>query len=255
MPSPRIFVGSSVESAEVARAVKAELERLTDGTVTLWEHAFEAGTTLAEAFRDNLARHDFAVFVFAPDDRVVSRGHAQGAPRDNVVYELGLFTGALGPRHTFVIRPSGTSVKMPTDLAGIIYETYRFPEEDSFEAIQGAVTTACAKIASAMKKITLGREVEARREAASPSGHATEALVAQLLADAQRQRLAPAPANRLKPGTLVVHGLHGIGTVRGHEPLTSGDPFVYVIFDTGVALLPVTELYMPPDGLTLSTED
>jgi Predicted nucleotide-binding protein containing TIR-like domain len=256
VPSPRIFVGSSTESVDVARAVKAELERLTGGTVTVWEHAFEAGRTLAETFRDNVARHEFAVFVFAPDDRIVSRSQAQGVPRDNVVYELGLFTGALGPRRTFVIRPSDDSVKMPTDLAGVIYETYSFPDEDGFEALQSAVMTACAKIASAIKKeMPLSVGAEAPGVTASTPDRAAEALVAQLVADAQRQRLAPASPESLKPGTLVIHALHGVGRVRGHEPLPSDDAFVYVVFDAGVALLPVTELYTPPDGSLLTHTD
>jgi Predicted nucleotide-binding protein containing TIR-like domain len=65
---------------------------------------------------------DFAAFVFAQDDWT-SKGAApdaaaaQASPRDNVVFEAGLFGGALGIRRTFILHARGA--KLPTDLLGL----------------------------------------------------------------------------------------------------------------------------------------
>jgi predicted nucleotide-binding protein len=46
---------------------------------------------------------DFAILVLTPDDLTQSRGKQQPSPRDNVVFELGLFIGALGRDRVFMV--------------------------------------------------------------------------------------------------------------------------------------------------------
>ena len=62
---------------------------------------------------------DFAVLVAGPDDQVISRANQLDAPRDNVIFELGLFMGALTRSRTFLLVPEGIKVKIPTDLLGL----------------------------------------------------------------------------------------------------------------------------------------
>jgi hypothetical protein len=62
--------------------------------------------------------------VLGPDDDVESRSEKAQAPRDNVVFELGLFMGALGPERTYMVLPAGVDLKLPSDLAGITYLPY-----------------------------------------------------------------------------------------------------------------------------------
>src|ERR671923_204013 len=72
---------------------------------------------------------DFAAFVFAHDDWTSSpadpTASGQASPRDNVVFEAGLFGGALGMRRTFILHAKGA--KLPTDLLGMT--AVRYPEE------------------------------------------------------------------------------------------------------------------------------
>src|SRR6185503_8935469 len=67
-------------------------------------------------------------FVFAQDDWTGSpsdpAGPGQASPRDNVVFEAGLFGGALGMRRTFILHASGS--KLPSDLLGLT--TVRYAE-------------------------------------------------------------------------------------------------------------------------------
>ena len=68
------------------------------------------------------ARSTSRSFVFGQDDWT-SKGAApdpeagQAAPRDNVVFEAGLFGGAIGMRRTFILHARGA--KLPTDLLGM----------------------------------------------------------------------------------------------------------------------------------------
>ena len=50
------------------------------------------------------------------------RRPAQASPRDNVVFEAGLFGGALGIRRTFILHANGS--KLPSDLLGLTSVRY-----------------------------------------------------------------------------------------------------------------------------------
>jgi predicted nucleotide-binding protein len=78
----------------------------------------------ARTLAESLPEYDFATLVFTADDLVQKRDHATKAPRDNVIFELGLFMGALGRRRTFVVHSRTDSPMLPTDLAGITTATY-----------------------------------------------------------------------------------------------------------------------------------
>ena len=78
-----------------------------------------------ESLERALAKADFAALVLSPDDRVISRDTEAPAPRDNLVFELGLCMGALGHSRTFLLHPRGSEIKIPTDLSGFTPLTYR----------------------------------------------------------------------------------------------------------------------------------
>src|ERR1700752_1196730 len=116
---PRVFVGSSKEGLPIAYAIQEELE--FDCEMTVWpQDIFDPGRTTLEALQAALLRFDFAVFVLSPDDRLISRGVSSHAPRDNVIFELGLFIGRLGRDRVFFVLPRDSpSVHIPTDLFGV----------------------------------------------------------------------------------------------------------------------------------------
>ncbi len=72
MTKPSLFVGSSSESIEVARAIG---DRLTDvAEVTVWdEGVFEPGQPFITSLVKALDRFDFAVLVLTPEDKVFVR--------------------------------------------------------------------------------------------------------------------------------------------------------------------------------------
>jgi len=118
-PLPEIFIGSSSESLDVARAIRDELDENTVRK-TLWtKGVFWASNFPIDDLCAQVTKADFAILVLGPDDVVVSRDEEFAAPRDNVVFELGLFMGALGRKRSFLISPSDIKVKIPTDLLGL----------------------------------------------------------------------------------------------------------------------------------------
>lgn len=143
MNKPALFVGSSSEGLDFARAVRALLDE--DAEVTLWKEGFfDVGSTFIDSLIKALPRFDFAVLMLTADDLLTSREVITLGPRDNVLFELGLFMGRLGRERTFVVRPRGDQMKIPSDLAGLTTATYDWPRADRNH--QAAVGPACDNI-------------------------------------------------------------------------------------------------------------
>src|SRR5690242_8595998 len=129
MSKPSVFIGSSTEGLEFARAARSLLDR--DSEITMWNEGFFAlGSIFIETLINELPRFDFAILVLTPDDLVHSREIATFGPRDNVVFELGLFMGSLGRRRTFLLCPANAKVKIPTDLSGLTTAAFEWPRAD-----------------------------------------------------------------------------------------------------------------------------
>src|SRR6185503_18362024 len=121
MEKPRIFLGSSGKQTKLLQALTRGLEDVAH--VEPWTTSFNPGTTTLERLLELAHEVDFAAFVFARDDWTANSppgsdpaGSGQGSPRDNVVFEAGLFGGVLGMRRTFILHASGA--KLPSDLLG-----------------------------------------------------------------------------------------------------------------------------------------
>ena len=86
--------------------------------------------------------YDFGIFVFSPDDRIQKRGDEASVPRDNVIFEAGLFIGKLTRFRSFIICPREVDIQLPTDLRGLTVATYD-PTSVNMDA---AVGPACRQI-------------------------------------------------------------------------------------------------------------
>jgi hypothetical protein len=122
MNKPRIFLGSSAKQAELLEAIARGLEDVAD--VEPWMTTFNPGRSTLDRLVELSQEVDFAAFVFAQDDWTTTDAHQSGqaAPRDNVVFEAGLFGGALGIRRTFILHANDS--KLPTDLLGLTSVRY-----------------------------------------------------------------------------------------------------------------------------------
>lgn len=123
---PRIFLGSSGKQAKLVQALTRGLADVAD--VEPWTAVFNPGVSTLDRLVELTREVDFAAFVFAQDDWTTNptdeAATGQASPRDNVVFEAGLFGGALGMRRTFILHAKGA--KLPTDLLGMT--AVRYPE-------------------------------------------------------------------------------------------------------------------------------
>lgn len=127
----KLFIGSSSEGIEYAKALHAEFEYDKDIEATVWTHQlFLGGQILITSLLDIINKFDIAAFLLTPDDITISRGQKMQSVRDNLIYELGLFTAKLGLGRTFFVLPRFESIKLPSDLAGIIPLTYNNERSD-----------------------------------------------------------------------------------------------------------------------------
>jgi hypothetical protein len=146
---PALFIGSSTEGLNTAYAVQQAIEY--DAESTVWTQGiFQPSQNTLSTLVENLPRFEFAAFVFSPDDTVKLRGTHFPAVRDNVIFELGLFMGALGPGRCFCLVPRNVEPpRLPSDLAGITTLSYNAARTDG--NLLAALGPACNDIRKAIK--------------------------------------------------------------------------------------------------------
>jgi predicted nucleotide-binding protein len=144
----RIFIISSAEALEIARTVQNAFEY--DFTVVVWtDGVFRASWYPIESLERQLDQSDFAIAIAQPDDITQSRGASTPSPRDNVIFELGLFIGRIGRLRSFLIEPRGEEIKLPSDLSGITAIPYKYDPTD----IAAAMGPACNRIRAIIREL------------------------------------------------------------------------------------------------------
>ena len=148
---PRVFIASSAEQLDIAYAIQENLD--FDAEVTIWNQAV---LKPSESTLNNLvaASHEFefAIFVFTPDDISIVRGEKTRAVRDNLIFELGLFIGALGVSRCYFVIPRGAeALRLPTDLLGIVALTYAPDRSD--RNLVAALGPACNQFRRAIRDL------------------------------------------------------------------------------------------------------
>src|SRR5215468_4650053 len=103
---PRVFLGSSGQQEKLLHALIRGLQDIAD--VEPWTTVFNPGVSTLGRLVELTHEVDFAAFIFAQDDWTTggastNTDSGQASPRDNVVFEAGLFGGALGIRRTFIL--------------------------------------------------------------------------------------------------------------------------------------------------------
>lgn len=149
-PHPVVFVGSSRESLYIAQAIRVDLDG-PEVVVRLWaDGVFGASQFPLIELEKQIQEADFAILVLGPDDEVVSRNEKSAAPRDNVIFELGLFMGALSHERTFMVIPRGRDIKIPTDLLGLTPMNY---EPGDLKDIASSLGSVCEQLRCIIDKM------------------------------------------------------------------------------------------------------
>jgi Predicted nucleotide-binding protein containing TIR-like domain len=217
MDKPRIFLGSSAKQAKLLQALTRGLEDVAQ--VEPWTASFNPGTATLERLLELVHEVDFAAFVFARDDWTTNSpaasepgGAGQGSPRDNVVFEAGLFGGVLGMRRTFILHASGA--KLPSDLLGLTLIRYgeamtaaemrgvnqklrrAIEREGRIAGIEGiwwqfSLTERSSEEPSAVSLLRISRDRDGMLELTGRSWQADGTLSARYWSEAARQKRDP----------------------------------------------------------------
>jgi hypothetical protein len=245
MDKPRIFLGSSATQAKLVHALTRGLEDVAQ--VEPWTASFNPGTTTLERLLELTRGVDFAAFVFARDDWTIkspdaseqSSGPGQASPRDNVVFEAGLFGGVLGMRRTFILHASGA--KLPTDLLGLTCIRYgeeltaaemrginqklrkAIESEGRIVGIEGlwwqfSLTERSSEEPSAVSLLRISRDRDGMLELTGRSWQADGTLSARYWSEAARQKTDPPGIfyywNGERPRNANAPRLDGTGEIR-----------------------------------------
>lgn len=139
---PAVFIASSTEGLDFARAVELHLSTVADVRVWADDPALvELSSTLIEVLEKAATESDFAVIVATEDDILISRGTESHATRGNVLFELGLFIGGIGRRRTFLLYGSTGALRLPSDLGGVVLSRFDAKADPS-----RSVARSCALI-------------------------------------------------------------------------------------------------------------
>ena len=211
---PRIFLGSSGKQARLVQALTRGLAEVAE--VEPWTAVFNPGLSTLDRLVELTREVDFAAFVFAQDDWTSNPSDAaaagQASPRDNVVFEAGLFGGALGMRRTFILHAKGA--KLPTDLLGMT--AVRYPEaltaadmravnqklrkaienEGRLTRLEGdwwqhSLTLRSAREPSAISLLRISRDREGGLEISGRAWQADGTLSARYWSEASKERRDP----------------------------------------------------------------
>ncbi|HEV7238963.1 MAG TPA: TIR domain-containing protein [Thermoanaerobaculia bacterium] len=218
MDKPRIFLGSSGKQEKLVQALTRGLENVAH--VEPWTTSFNPGMTTLERLVELAHEVDFAAFVFARDDWTTANASGappvdsgEASPRDNVVFEAGLFGGLLGLRRTFVLHAHGS--KLPTDLVGLTAVRYEdasnaaemrainqklrkaIESEGRLARIEGlwwqfSLTERSAREPSAVSLLRIARDRNGALELAGRSWGVDGSLSARYWSEAAKEKAEPA---------------------------------------------------------------
>ncbi len=129
-----VFLGYCSSSSDTAKMIKRCITSL-GARVLDWQTDFIPGRTIIDQIEQAASRSIAGIFLFTKDDDLdlpdVSTAD-RSAPRDNVVFEAGYFSGLKGKRNVLIVREVGS--KMPADLGGDIYAS--LADKDDISAIE-----------------------------------------------------------------------------------------------------------------------
>lgn len=130
----RVFLISSVEALPIARAVHNAFSHDDFDVIPWQEGVFKATSYTLKTLEDEIDKADFAIAIAHADDIVEYKENDWPTPRDNVIFELGLFMGRLGTDRAILLEPRNNKVRLPSDLAGVTTITYRFEKSSADKA-------------------------------------------------------------------------------------------------------------------------
>ena len=204
----RIFIACTVKKVPVAEKLQVFLS--TEYRCRLWiAETFKSGKSALESLLKEIGIADYAVILLtADDDRVLSGGAAADkVPRDNLIFEAGLFVAALGRDRVALCVEDPPGVKLPSDLNGqnpIFFSIEGDPNAYNFQHVMSGVAGLVK--AQFERERRRGGRLIAKRPQMRSGEHPLEfgdARLTNIVVDSAIQ-----PANRLDLRKEIEHAIH-----------------------------------------------
>lgn len=148
---PKVFIGSSGEQVQVAKAIQSILSAEACVPDTWKDGVFSLSGFTLESLLLALDTYDYAIFVMGSDDVVIMKDSTHNAVRDNILFELGLFLGRLGRERVYYVLPSGVDLHLPSDLNGLTHGKYPSDHPD----LTTALAPFCSEVIKRIKETYL----------------------------------------------------------------------------------------------------
>ncbi len=117
----KLFIGSSKEGMKIAEEVKAQVNAVCGSWIEAetWSdgNIFALNSSTLHSLVVASRTFDYGILVATQDDVVTTRGKVHIIPRDNVMFEMGMFLGSLGLTRAFLLVEE--NAKLPTDYNGV----------------------------------------------------------------------------------------------------------------------------------------
>lgn len=127
----KLFIGSSGNGLTIAHAAADRIHERCGEWIQceVWDRG--DALKLNQSFLDSLTRaaqrFHYGVFIATADDATLKKDNVVMGARDNVIFEMGLFLGGLGPSRAFLIVEK--DVDLPTDFDGIKVPKFEVNDE------------------------------------------------------------------------------------------------------------------------------
>ena len=145
-----VLLASSTESRTIARDLRARLP--ASWRTILWdEGVMTPGRSSWQGLLEIGGQLDAAVLLLSADDALICRSDRHDVPRDNVIFEAGLFMGLLGPDRALLVQDSAVVLKLPSDLDGIT--KIRYPHPGQADDPRAAVDLAAREIERCLARL------------------------------------------------------------------------------------------------------
>lgn len=158
----KIFIGSSSEGLTIARSIKEKIESECKDwlDVVIWEDGdvFTLNNNTLDCLIKASMVYDYALLVASNDDTLISRKKRHAVARDNVIFETGLFLGALGKDRTLMVVDN--TITLPSDYKGVTIIPY-----------DNNVSSVCEKVFTALNKTKDSYPIKALPSAALAMGY------------------------------------------------------------------------------------
>lgn len=150
----RLFIGSSSKEVAIADHLKMRLEEHLADFVecTIWKDGkiFSLNKSTIDSLMVASRKFDYGILIATKDDIVKVRKVKVYAPRDNVMFEMGMFLGSLGLTRAFLLVEKAS--KLPTDYNGI---TVSYFEKNVDGSLDNAIQQIAENILNSKKSFNI----------------------------------------------------------------------------------------------------